>query len=49
MDAFIDDFADRHGIVLDPIYTAKMMFGIFALADRGAFPNGTQILAIITG
>lgn len=49
LDAFIDDFAGRHGIVLDGIYTAKMMFGVLALAGRGAFPEGTRILAVITG
>ncbi|MFA1550349.1 1-aminocyclopropane-1-carboxylate deaminase/D-cysteine desulfhydrase [Actinomadura chokoriensis] len=49
LDAFIDDFAARHGIVLDRIYTAKMMFGILALAGRGAFPQGARILAVITG
>ncbi|MGP4025598.1 1-aminocyclopropane-1-carboxylate deaminase/D-cysteine desulfhydrase [Actinomadura sp. 3N407] len=49
LDAFIDDFAGRHGIVLDRVYTAKMMFGICALAERGAFPEGTRILAVITG
>lgn len=49
LDAFIDDFAARHGIVLDRIYTAKMMFGVLALAERGAFPEGTRVLAVITG
>ncbi|MFI0481172.1 1-aminocyclopropane-1-carboxylate deaminase/D-cysteine desulfhydrase [Actinomadura sp. 9N215] len=49
LDGFIDDFAERHGIVLDRIYTAKMMFGVLALADRGEFPAGARILAVITG
>ncbi|MFD0689562.1 1-aminocyclopropane-1-carboxylate deaminase/D-cysteine desulfhydrase [Actinomadura fibrosa] len=49
LDAFAGDFAERHGLVLDPVYTAKMMFGVFALAERGAFPAGTRILAVITG
>lgn len=49
LDAFIDDFAGRHGVVLDRVYTAKMMFGVLALADRGAFPEGARILAVITG
>jgi 1-aminocyclopropane-1-carboxylate deaminase len=49
LDAFADDFAGRHGIVLDRIYTAKMMFGVLALAERGAFPEGARILAVITG
>lgn len=49
LDAFADDFAGRHGIVLDRVYTAKMMSGIFALAGRGAFAAGTRVLAVITG
>lgn len=47
--AFIDDFADRHGVVLDRIYTAKMMYGVLALAERGDFAEGTRILAVVTG
>lgn len=49
LEAFADDFAGRHGIVLDRIYTAKMMFGVLALAERGAFPEGSRVLAVITG
>ncbi|WUI03482.1 pyridoxal-phosphate dependent enzyme [Spirillospora sp. NBC_00431] len=49
LDGFICHFARRHGIVLDRIYTAKMMFGVLALAERGGFPPGARILAIITG
>lgn len=49
LDAFIDDFAGRHGVVLDRVYTAKMMFGVLALAERGEFPEGARILAVITG
>ncbi|MEV4008612.1 pyridoxal-phosphate dependent enzyme [Actinomadura sp. NPDC049753] len=49
LDAFADDFAGRYGIVLDRIYTAKMMFGVLALAQRGAFPEGARVLAVITG
>ncbi|TDC69429.1 pyridoxal-phosphate dependent enzyme [Actinomadura sp. GC306] len=49
LDGFITDFADRHGVVLDRVYTAKMMFGVLALAERGAFPEGARVLAVITG
>lgn len=35
LDAFIDDFHTRHGITLDWVYVAKMMYGIYDLADRG--------------
>ncbi|GAB2963856.1 pyridoxal-phosphate dependent enzyme [Micromonospora polyrhachis] len=46
---FADDFTERHGLSLDPIYVAKMMFGIFDLAERGAFAPGTRIVAVVTG
>ncbi|MFI6519353.1 1-aminocyclopropane-1-carboxylate deaminase/D-cysteine desulfhydrase [Spirillospora sp. NPDC050679] len=49
LDAFITDFADRHGIVLDRVYVAKMLHGVYTLAARGAFPPGTRLLAIVTG
>lgn len=49
LDAFIDDFARRHGIVLDRVYVAKMMFGLFTLTERGAFPEGSRVLAVVTG
>jgi 1-aminocyclopropane-1-carboxylate deaminase len=47
--AFIDRFKQHHGLRLDRIYTAKMMYGIFALAERGVFRSGTRIVAVITG
>jgi 1-aminocyclopropane-1-carboxylate deaminase len=49
LDEFIADFADRHGLVLDWVYPAKMMYGIYALAERGAFAPGTAVVAVITG
>lgn len=49
LDAFIADFTVRHGLVLDPCYTGKMLAGTFAMAARGEFPSGTRIIAVITG
>ncbi|WP_030168383.1 1-aminocyclopropane-1-carboxylate deaminase/D-cysteine desulfhydrase [Spirillospora albida] len=49
LDAFIGDFAARHGVVLDPVYTAKMMYGIYELVEGGAFRPGTRVCAVITG
>lgn len=48
LDEFIAGFAGRHGLVLDWVYTAKMMYGIYTLAGRGAFPPGSTIVAVIT-
>jgi 1-aminocyclopropane-1-carboxylate deaminase len=47
--AFIDDFQARHGLRLDRVYVAKMMYGVHELAARGRFPAGTRIVAVITG
>ena len=49
LDGFIAGFAARHGLHLDRVYTAKMMYGIYALAARGTFPPGTTLAALITG
>ena len=49
LDEFITDFEKRHGLALDWVYTAKMMYGLFALAQRGAFRPGTVAVALITG
>ncbi len=46
---FINTFKSQHGISLDPVYTGKMMFGIYDLIQKGYFPNGAKILAVHTG
>ena len=35
--AFINDFKRKHAIPLDPIYTGKMLFGVFDLIEKGFF------------
>ncbi|MBP9152384.1 MAG: 1-aminocyclopropane-1-carboxylate deaminase/D-cysteine desulfhydrase, partial [Flavobacteriales bacterium] len=47
--AFINGFTERTGIPLDPIYTGKMMFGIYDMIQNGRFERGTTVLAIHTG
>ncbi|TBN00860.1 1-aminocyclopropane-1-carboxylate deaminase/D-cysteine desulfhydrase [Hyunsoonleella flava] len=47
--AFINRFKSENNIQLDPVYTGKMMFGIFSLIEKGFFPKGSKILAIHTG
>jgi len=46
---FINSFYKKYNIPLDPIYTGKMMFGIFDLIDKKYFPENSKILAIHTG
>jgi 1-aminocyclopropane-1-carboxylate deaminase len=47
--SFINEFKKNYQIPLDPIYTGKMMFGIFDLIENGYFSQGSKILAIHTG
>ncbi|MCA6078675.1 1-aminocyclopropane-1-carboxylate deaminase/D-cysteine desulfhydrase [Fulvivirga sedimenti] len=47
--AFIQSFYGAHGILLDPVYTGKMMFGIYDMIRRDLFPAGSSICAIHTG
>lgn len=47
--AFLNNFQSGHGFALDPIYTGKMMAGLFDLIQQGYFRVGTVILAIHTG
>lgn len=46
---FINNFKKEQGILLDPIYTGKMMYGIFDLVAKEYFPQNSRILAIHTG
>ena len=46
---FINEFKRNYGIPLDPIYTGKMMFGIFDLLKQGYFKENSRILAVHTG
>lgn len=46
---FILRFKERTGIPLDPIYTGKMMFGIYDLIEKGNFVAGNTVLAVHTG
>ena len=46
---FINMFSKEQKISLDPIYTAKMVYGIFDLVEKGVFKKNTRILAVHTG
>jgi 1-aminocyclopropane-1-carboxylate deaminase len=47
--AFAADFEERHGVELEQVYVAKMMYGLYALVCRGAFEPGTRVVALVTG
>ncbi|WGH75111.1 pyridoxal-phosphate dependent enzyme [Tenacibaculum tangerinum] len=46
---FINEFKEETGVLLDPIYTGKMVFGILDLIAKNAFLKGSKIVAIHTG
>ena len=46
---FVNQFKKDNNIPLDPVYTGKMMFGIFDLLEKDYFKVGSKILAIHTG
>ena len=46
---FIRDFQQQTGIKLEPIYTGKILFGIFDLIGKGFFKPGSRIIALHTG
>lgn len=49
LDAFAEDFEDRHGLPVERLYVAKLLYGLLTLADAGAFPHGTTVAAVVTG
>lgn len=46
---FINDFKTDTNVLLDPVYTGKMMFGVLDLIKKDKFAEGSSILAIHTG
>lgn len=47
--AFMSGFTSRTGIPLDPIYTGKMMYGLYELIQTQKFVKGSRIVAVHTG
>ncbi|MFJ7148493.1 1-aminocyclopropane-1-carboxylate deaminase/D-cysteine desulfhydrase [Streptomyces sp. NPDC100445] len=47
--AFAQDFEQRHGLPLERLYVAKLLYGLLALAEEGAFARGTTVAAVVTG
>lgn len=46
---FIKDFAQKEGIILDPVYTGKAMRGLVKEIEKGTFESSKNILFIHTG
>ncbi len=46
---FIIEFYQQHSILLEPVYTGKMMYGLFDLIFKDYFKPGTVVIALHTG
>ncbi|MEU1403432.1 pyridoxal-phosphate dependent enzyme [Streptomyces sp. NPDC005728] len=49
LDTFAEDFEQRHGLPVERLYVAKLLYGLVALAEEGGFVPGTTVAAVITG
>ena len=47
--SFIKNFTSSTGILIDPVYTGKMLFAIYDRAAKSYFKPGDKILAVHTG
>jgi 1-aminocyclopropane-1-carboxylate deaminase len=47
--SFIKTFVADTGILIEPVYTGKMLYAVYDLAAKGHFKPGSKILAIHTG
>ncbi|MFJ9642623.1 1-aminocyclopropane-1-carboxylate deaminase/D-cysteine desulfhydrase [Streptomyces sp. NPDC004244] len=49
LEAFAADFEDRHGLPVERIYVAKLLWALAELTAAGAFPAGSSVAAVVTG
>lgn len=47
--AFADDFEQRHGVPIEHLYVAKMLYALVTLTEEGSFTRGTRLAGVITG
>jgi 1-aminocyclopropane-1-carboxylate deaminase len=46
---FMNDFHVRTGVLLDPVYTGKMMYQLVRMVSDGFFPENSRTLVVHTG
>ncbi len=49
LEAFAARFEERHGVRVERRYVAKMLWGVYGLAERGELAPGSQVTAVVTG
>jgi 1-aminocyclopropane-1-carboxylate deaminase len=47
--AFVKQFVAATGILIEPVYTGKMLYALYDLASQGYFSPGSRILAVHSG
>ncbi|UOR04398.1 pyridoxal-phosphate dependent enzyme [Hymenobacter aerilatus] len=47
--AFIQQFQARHGVLLDPVYTGKLLYAVLDLLTQDYFAPGSTVVAVHTG
>lgn len=47
--SFIKEIKTKANLPLEPVYTGKMVFGLFDLIQKDYFPRGSKILVLHTG
>jgi 1-aminocyclopropane-1-carboxylate deaminase len=47
--AFAEDFEGRHGVAVEHLYVAKLLYGLVVMVEEGAFEEGTAVAAVVTG
>ena len=46
---FMNEFSNQYRFLIDPIYTAKMFYGVLDLINKNYFPDNSKILVIHSG
>ncbi|MDO5510202.1 MAG: pyridoxal-phosphate dependent enzyme [Weeksellaceae bacterium] len=46
---FVQEFHSQHKVWLEPIYTGKMMYGVYEMLQESKFPSGSKVLVVHTG
>ena len=49
LNIFVQEFSNKTGVPVEPVYTGKLFFGLEHLIKSGQIPSGSKILAIHTG
>ena len=49
LNIFCKKFSEEHGILIEPVYTGKMFYGVYDLIRKNYFKPGARIVTVHTG